>query len=152
MNNRQPFLDMIAMSELGPRLLAISDNGYNVLVGGTLFTSYADHPRQHIQVRPGLWSTAAGRYQILERTYDAYKELLGLEDFSPVSQDAIAMQMIRETGALPLIDAGDLVAAIAHVAHLWASLPNAGYNQHQNKYAVLQADFVTAGGKLLEMT
>jgi hypothetical protein len=33
--NLKAFLDMIAWSEIGPALLAKSDNGYNVCVGST---------------------------------------------------------------------------------------------------------------------
>ena len=70
MSNESAFLDMIAWSEIGPALLAVSDNGYNVIVGSTpsnpnLFISYSDHPRKLVQLRPGLVSTAAGRYQLL---------------------------------------------------------------------------------------
>ena len=49
--NLKAFLDMIAFSEIGPTLLAASDNGYDVLVGGTLFHGYADHPRVLVWLR-----------------------------------------------------------------------------------------------------
>src|SRR5690349_2325573 len=99
--NVRAFLDMIAVSELGRSLLEnpATDRGYKVLVGSTatvphLFKSYADHPRMLVDLpRLGIKSTAAGRYQILARTYDSYKQLLDLHDFSPASQDAIAAQM-----------------------------------------------------------
>ena len=32
-----------------------------------------------------------------------------LKDFSPKSQDAVALQQIKERGALPMIDRGDIV-------------------------------------------
>jgi muramidase (phage lysozyme) len=131
--NRRAFLDMLAWSEIGPKLLANSDNGYNVLVGGHLFLSYADHPRQLVYLRPGLQSTAAGRYQLLARYFDPYKKLLGLHDFSPAAQDAIAIQQIKERGALDDIDRGDVVGALRLVSNIWASLPGAGYNQHEHK-------------------
>jgi len=94
--NVVPFLDMIAYSEIGPRLLAESDDGYNVLVGGELFDSYADHPRKVIEVRPGLRSSAAGRYQILSRYWDHYRIQLQLPDFGPLSQDRYAIQQLKE--------------------------------------------------------
>ena len=37
---------------------------------------------------------------------------LGLKDFSPKSQDAVALQQIKERGALPMIDRGDIRQAI----------------------------------------
>lgn len=153
MSNRTAFLDMIAVSELGRALLAKSDNGYNVIVGSTpsapiLFSSYSDHPRRLITIRPGLSSTAAGRYQLLSRYFDVYKRQLGLRDFSPASQDAIALQQIRERGALPLIDAGRFDAAVAQVRNIWASLPGAGYGQNEHSIEHLRAAYVAAGGKV----
>ncbi len=150
---RQAFLDMIAYSELGPKLLALSDNGYNVIVGSTpakpiLFSGYSDHPRKVIQLRPTLASSAAGRYQLLARYFDAYKRQLGLPDFSPASQDAIALQQIRERGALNYVDAGQVAQAIDLVKNIWASLPGAGYGQHENLFVELRAAFVDAGGVL----
>lgn len=151
MSNRKAFLDMIAVSELGPKLIALSDNGYNVIVGSTpakpiLFDSYADHPRRLIQLRPGLASTAAGRYQLLARYYDAYKRQLGLKDFSPANQDIIALQQIRERRALPDIDAGHFTIAVGKVSNIWASLPGAGYGQHENTLAYLEDAYEKAGG------
>lgn len=141
--NTAAFLDMLATSE---GTAGKGDDGYNVLVGGGLFESYADHPRQLIEVRPGLKSTAAGRYQLLARYFDPYKELLDLPDFGPESQDRIAIQQIKEALALEAVQGGDLDTAIARCAHLWASLPGAGYNQHENRPAMLYAAYINAGG------
>ena len=151
--NQRAFLGMLAHSEIGTALLATSDNGYNVIVGSTaakpiLFSSYADHPRRLIEVRPGLKSTAAGRYQILARYYDAYKKTLGLPDFSPYSQDAIALQMMKEQGVMPLLAAGNFADAVRACSNIWASLPGAGYDQHENSFENLQAAYVQAGGML----
>ena len=57
---------------------------------------------------PKLKSTGAGRYQLLSCWWDAYRKQLGLKDFSPKSQDAVALQQIKERGALPMIDRGDI--------------------------------------------
>lgn len=152
------FLDMIAHSEIGPKLLSVSDDGYNVIVGGTFmddrgtpeyFDDYADHPRQRIWLpKLKLYSTAAGRYQHLARYFDAYKAKLHLPDFSPLSQDLIAIQQLRETRALPLIMEGNLAGAINRCANIWASLPGAGYGQHENKLSDLQLAYLNAGGGL----
>lgn len=142
--NLGAFCDTISHSE---GTFGKGDDGYNVLVGGTLFTEYADHPRQHVYIASiNTYSTAAGRYQILERTFDAYKEKLGLADFSPASQDAIAAQMIKETGASIRLYNGDFSGAIKDCAHLWASLPGAGYGQHENELDSLAADYKASGG------
>lgn len=152
--NLKAFLDMIAVSELGERLLAVSDNGYNVIVGSTpkapiLFDSYADHPRRVMELRIKgkiVKSSAAGRYQLLARYFDAYRRQLDLKDFSPAAQDAIAIQQIRECRALPDIEAGRLLSAIRRVKNIWASLPGAGYGQHENAAEKLQAAYLKAGG------
>lgn len=144
-DNLRAFLDMIAVSE---GTAGKGDRGYNVLVGGTLFESYADHPRQLVDFGHGLKSTAAGRYQILERIYDAYRSRLQLVDFSPAAQDAIAIQMIREQHALPDIDAGRFDLAVARISNLWASMPDAGYHQHENALTQLREAYTTAGGQL----
>ena len=144
--NTSAFLDMLAHSE---GTAGKGDDGYNVLVGGSLFEGYADHPRKVIEVRPGLRSSAAGRYQLLARYFDAYKVLLKLPDFSPESQDRIAIQQIKEcSGAMGLIESGKFEPAVAKVAHLWASLPGAGYGQHENRMGTLMAAYEAAGGSI----
>jgi len=145
--NRKAFLDMIAESEGTTRIG--DQDGYNVIVGGTTFDGYADHPRKLVVLnKKGLKSTAAGRYQLLSRYYDAYKKSLKLRDFSPASQDAIAIQQIKECRALEDVDAGRFDIAVKKCARIWASLPGAGYGQHENKLADLRIAFVNAGGTL----
>lgn len=143
MNNLKAFLDMIAHSE---GTFGHGDDGYNVLVGGKLFTGYADHPRQLVEIGRGLKSTAAGRYQILARYYDAYKKLLRLTNFGYLAQDDIATQMIREQGALRDVEEGRFDVAVQKCSNIWASLPGAGYGQHENKLADLRSAYVKAGG------
>ena len=79
--------------------------GYDApVVLSELFTDYSDHPRKLVTLNPKLKSTGAGRYQLLSRWWDAHRKQLGLKDFSPKSQDAVALQQIKERGALPMID------------------------------------------------
>lgn len=154
MDNLRRFLNLIAWSEIGPKLLALSDNGYNVIVGSTpenpiLFNDYSDHPRRKVYEENDSWdhdgkedaSTAAGRYQILARYYDAYKKQLGLPDFGPASQDRIAIQLIKECKALDDIVAGRIRDAIIKCHSRWASFPGAGYGQHENKLEKLMEVF-----------
>ncbi len=143
--NRGAFLDMIAFSE-GTSRVPDSDNGYRVVVGGGTFSSYADHPRRLIEIRPGLKSTAAGRYQLLSRYWDVYRQQLHLPDFSPASQDAVAIRQISERGALADVDAGRVSQAIAKVKNIWASLPGAGYGQREESATRLIAAFRDNGG------
>lgn len=161
--NALAFLDAIAVSEHTALGLSNSDDGYNVIVGGTpqrptLFTSYQDHPRVLVtikdkngnpKIQPNgqpLKSTAAGRYQLLARYYDAYRPLLGLRDFSPKSQDLIALRQIAEQGATSDIAAGRIASAFAKCRSIWASLPGAGYGQHENTLEMLLAAYGRAGG------
>ena len=151
--NRVAFLDTVAVSEIGAALLAKSDDGYNVLVGSTasrplLFSSYVSHPNVlNRQIR--VPSTAAGRYQILTRWWRIYQAQMKLPDFGPESQDQYALQQLREHGALPLIDAGRFREAVAKVSNVWASLPGAGYGQHENDIERLLAAYRAAGGEVV---
>jgi muramidase (phage lysozyme) len=144
------FLDMLAWSEgTDNGRQATKDRGYDVIVGGKLFTGYADHPRVLVALpKLGISSTAAGRYQLLRRYYDAYSKTLRLHDFSPLSQDLIALQQIRERRALPLIQAGKIAEAIAATRNIWASLPGAGYGQHEQGLDALLAVYRARGGKV----
>lgn len=149
-SNRQAFLDMVALSELGAGLLAETDNGYNVLVGATpsnplTFDGYDAHPDI---LNRALNSTAAGRYQINFPTFKTLMAQTGRSDFSPETQDAFAIQLCANKGALADIDAGNIQAAIAKCAPVWASLPGWTYGQHTNSVATLTAWFQQSGGVL----
>ena len=149
-SNLKAFLDMIAWSE-GTSIIPDSDDGYKVLVGSTvkhplLFESYADHPRIYNE---DLDSTAAGRYQILKRYFDVYKKTLHLPDFGPKSQDAIALQMIKECRAIELIKNGNVVAGIIRCASRWASLPGNSYQQHTHDITELVSAFKDCGGTVV---
>lgn len=145
--NTRAFLDMLAYSEgtAGP-------NGYRTLFGGTMFDSFADHPRQSFQFtdKKGrtLRTTAAGRYQFLIRTWDALAKQLNLPDFSPESQDRAALELVRQRGALRDVQAGRIQAAIAKCANIWASLPGAGYDQPERKLSSLLTTYAQAGGNI----
>ena len=112
-------------------------------------SSDLDHPRKLVFL-PAIKvsSTAAGRYQILARYFDVYKKQLGLNDFGPVSQDAIAVQLIRECHALDLINAGKIEQAVKACSSRWASLPGAAYGQHVNEMPALIAAYSSAKGTL----
>lgn len=147
--NRNAFLDMIGASE-GTTNIPTGDDGYRVLVGSTMhhpiiFPSYADHPRV---LNRKLNSTAAGRYQIIAGTFDLYRGVLGLHDFAPEAQDAVALRLLLAHGALPFIDSGDLPAALLRCSKVWASFPESHDNQHTQTLGFLQAEYLCAGGKL----
>ena len=87
-------------------------------------------------------------YQFLSRTWDALARKLNLPDFDPASQDAAALELIRERGALKDVRAGRVAAAVAKCAPVWASLPGVGYSQPERKLSVLLASHTSAGGNL----
>ena len=108
------------------------NHGYDVIVGGELFTDYSDHPRKLVYAKP---KTQINR----RRTLPASFPLVGClpqaawpERLSPKSQDAVALQQIKERGALPMIDRGDIRQAIDRCSNIWASLPGAGYGQFEH--------------------
>lgn len=144
------FLDLLAWSEgTDNGRQPTRDRGYDVVVGGELFEGDADHPRRLVPLpKLGIKSTAAGRYQILSRYFDHYKRTLGLPDFGPESQDRIALQLIRECRALDDIKAGRIAEAIHKCRSRWASLPGAGYGQHEHAIGPLLAAYSKAGGAL----
>lgn len=143
--NRKAFLDMIAYSE---GTINIGDDGYNCLFGGSTFEGYEDHPRKAVKFGKNNSSTAAGRYQVLARYYDYYRQKLCLNDFSPEAQDSIAIQYIKECRALEDIDSGKIKKAIYKCKKIWASFPGAGYGQHENKIDDLISFYKEKGGTL----
>ena len=84
-----------------------------------------------------LYSTASGRYQLLLRYWRAYQGMLHLPDFSPSSQDAVALRQIHEQGADAAVEVGDVEDAIYKCANLWASLPGNPYAQGGHTAEVL---------------
>lgn len=139
-------------------------NGYRTMFGGALFGDFSDHPRRAVQFtdRAGrrLWTSAAGAYQFMAvsplptggttkvDTWDRIAARLGLTDFSPASQDAAALELIREADALQLVQAGEFDAAVSKVRRIWASLPGAGYAQPERSIETLRAAYLDAGGSL----
>ena len=72
-NQRKAFLDMLAWSEgTDNGRQKTRNHGYDVIVGGELFTDYSDHPRKLSTLNPKLKSTGARRYQTSSRWWDAY--------------------------------------------------------------------------------
>jgi muramidase (phage lysozyme) len=137
------FLDLIAWSE---GTITGRDDGYGVIVTGvdgpSFFVNYSDHPFANGRP-PVIWrtnpietSTASGRYQLELEWWTPYKTLLHLPDFSPASQDAVALQQMRERHAIAAILAGDIQEAIMDCSNIWASFPGNGYKE--------------AGGKTME--
>ena len=77
------------------------NHGYDVIVGGELFTDYLDHPRKSVTLNSNSNQQAPDATSFfpvggcLPRSYS--------KDF-PKSQDAVALQQIKERGAFTMID------------------------------------------------
>lgn len=153
--NRKAFLDMLSFSEgtCVEKHPLTQHDGYDVIVTGSdgpeVFTDFSQHPfvkRTAKHISGKLYSTASGRYQFMRVHWEHYRDKLGLKDFGPEAQDTWALQLIRERGALPLIDAGDFETAVQRCRNIWASLPGAGYGQPEHSMEKLRLAFIKAGG------
>ncbi len=101
------------------------NRGYDVIVTGIdgkpeIFTDYTDHPFAHgrpakVFNRRGEKSTASGRYQQLYLYWPHYQKQLALPDFSPLSQDKLAIQLIRSAVPLRILKRG-ILSEQFHVA------------------------------------
>ena len=108
------------------------NHGYDVIVGGELFTDYSDHPRKLVTLNPKLKSTGAGRYQLLPVGGMPTASSLAWKDFSPKSQTLWHCSRLGELQLYPMIDRGDIRQAIDRCSNIWASLPGAGYGQFEH--------------------
>ena len=103
------------------------NHGYDVIVGGE-FADYSDHPRKLVTLNPKLKSTAPDATSFFP-VADAYRKQFMPERLLS-SADAVVLQQIKECGALPMIDRGDIRQAIDRCSNIWVSLPGAGCIAH----------------------
>jgi lysozyme len=129
-------------------------DGYRAMFGypmaGRTFVSFVDHPRQKFPFTQTdgtiSYSSAAGAYQFLRRTWDRLRAKLSLLDFSPESQDRAAMELIAEAGAMADVKSGRVQAAMDKCAGTWASLPASRYPQPKRTVQYALAAYAEAGG------
>jgi len=147
--NIQAFLRAIATAEGG---------GYDFKYGAVRgrrndpwrFTDFSTRPG------PGRGGrvTAAGMYQETRPTWREMSAKMGLNDFSPATQDLVAVEILRTIGALDAIVRGDLAAALDKASHRWSSLPRGKEQpgrcptQPSIAFDTFAAHFRTAGGTL----
>ena len=95
-NQRKAFLDMLAWSEgTDNGRQKTRNHGYDVIVGGELFTDYPDHPRKLVTLNPKLKSTGAGRYWCFFSRWWMSPQAAWPERLLSESQDARALQQIK---------------------------------------------------------
>lgn len=138
--NLKAFLIMIQYSEG-----TFGKDGYRKLYGGGYFNDLSKHPNTKV-TKWGITSTAAGAYQILNKTWVEIQAKLKLPDFGPLSQDKAAIELIRRRKALEDVMAGRFAQAIEKCRKEWASLPGAGYGQSEKNAKSLLAVYKMAGG------
>ena len=137
------------------------DTDYQTFYSSIIFWDMSDHPVITGEVKPvqlshdmcvnagysdGVcFSSAAGAYQITKPTWLDFRGAPGsadyLPDFTPESQDACALRIMARIGALPLIDAGNITAALPVLGKRWASIPGAVGKQGQRTVDFAVAKF-----------
>jgi len=116
--NVAAFLKAIAQAEGGGY-----DFRYGALKGRVndrwRFTDMSTHPGPGVDGR----TTAAGMYQITRPTWEHHGAKLGLRDFSPRTQDLIAVEILRSLGIVDAIKEGRIAEVMPKAARIWAALP-----------------------------
>lgn len=129
--NVRKYLDFIAQAE-GVK------HGYNTLFGNQRFNNLGAHPnvRKSFKQTDGAtnYTTAAGRYQFLNGTWNNLAKQYGFRDFSPQSQDLGAIALIAQRGALDDVLKGNWQSAIQKTGKEWASLPSSKYAQGKRSW------------------
>lgn len=105
-----------------------SGGDYFILYGGSHFSDTSRHPQVRIPFRNPRtgkmdYSTAAGAYQINWPTYQQFAPMVEVTDFSPASQDLIAMAILYYENVVDKLAADDIPGALRAASSRWASLP-----------------------------
>lgn len=147
--NVQAFLKAIALAEGG---------GYDFKYGAVhgrrndpwRFTDFSTHPG----AGRGGRTTAAGMYQETRPTWLEMSARMGLDDFSPETQDLVAVEILRTIGAIEAILRGDLAGALDKASLRWSSLPRGKGRpgryppQPSIAFDTFESHYRTAGGTL----
>lgn len=131
--NVRKFLDLVSYTE------GTQKNGYRTTFGGGRLNNLNDHPRylKTFTQTDGKKNktSAAGRYQFIQPTWDSVAKQYGLRDFSPENQDLGAVALLFQRGAIPALLKGDYQAAIKKTGDEWASLPSSNYKQGKKSWS-----------------
>lgn len=117
------FLDTIAWAE-GFKANRVLD--YDDASNFVQMDDLSKHPNKTL---PGGYSSAAGRYQFMTKTWNEVQPKLGLFDFTPESQDIAAVFRLqtRPTSKQNILDAflsDDFNEAVQRASNEWASFPD----------------------------
>ncbi len=143
--NVQAFLKCIRLGEG-----TIDDLGYSRIVGGRIFNNYSEHPNIKVWIpRYGVWSTAAGAYQIIYPTWKGLIKQYKFADFSPENQDLACIALISGRGALDDVIGGKFFDAIQICSAEWSSLPGSLAGQRMEELDKIKAVYLGNNGKIL---
>ena len=150
-NQRKAFLDMLAWSEG-------TDNGRQNQKSWLwrhcrrrAIYWLPDHPSQTCHAKPKTQINRRRTLQLLSPLVGCLPQAVWPERLSPKSQDAVALQQIKERGAYLCDWSWWYRQAIDRCSNIWASLPGAGYGQFEHKADSLIAKFKEAGGTVREI-
>lgn len=147
-SNVKAFIGAIAAAEGGD---------YDLKFGGVKgrkndkwqFSDYSTHPGVGADGK----TTAAGMYQINKSTWKEMGARMGLSDFSPETQDLLAVEILRSSHVIDSIAEGDVDGALKAASRRWAALPQGPaqtgrYDQPYMKYDEFVATYKKLGGSL----
>lgn len=136
---RLAILDLIAYTEGTDREIGKTKKGYNILFGFDLFEPGEDHPRIPIEFGD-TFTTASGRYQFLDVTWDYVQKRLRNTDFEPFPsfeptyQDQAALFLIDgKRNAIEAVYDRSLTGFLERCSWEWASLPDPETNKSRYK-------------------
>ena len=120
-NQRKAFLDMLAWSTGIDNVTSETRNhGYDVIVGGELFTDYSDHPRKLVTLNPETQINRKRRRTLPASSVGGMPTASSLAWKTSLRKSGRqALQQIKERGALPMIDRGDIRQAIDRCSNIW---------------------------------
>lgn len=120
-----------------------SSGNYGAYVGGGSFTDFSHHPALPPTNWPGIPgpSHACGGYQFEPGTWKECAAALNLVDFSPASQDAAAVFLLKRRGAYQAIVDGQVATACNLLRNEWQM-----FTQSKWSPAMVGAMFETYGG------
>lgn len=135
-------------------------DGYYYLFGSTpknniRFTGTAAHPniKKSYTDKSGkpIITTAAGAYQIIFGTYNMLCRAYKFKDFSPHTQDLMALALFDSENVLKAVSEGRFFESdvMDRLNNQWASLPMAGYNQPEKPIAKVKQWYTEAGGTII---